>query len=182
MLASPVWIIESHEYQEIAYSLGGESSVRQEQDMSMRTGVMAGVLVLGLFVAWHHAPAQINEPGQDESLSRLGRRINTFLVSIPKEELDEQFRLLLEGSPLNKDRKKLEQLLESIRRETQRYGSFREVEQVRLELRGQSVARGVYFYKCQDFPLVWEFTFYRSDADDEWALIALRFHVDYEKL
>lgn len=150
--------------------------------MAARTWVMAGLLAVPLLAVWQGASAQLNEIETDEALQRLGRRINAFLVSIPKDELDEQFDLLVERSPLRKDEAKLTQLKDAILRETSRYGSFREVETVRLELHGQSVARGVYLYKCQDFPLVFDFTFYRTNASDEWALIALRFHLDYEKL
>lgn len=150
--------------------------------MTARTWGMAALLTVSLLAVWQGASAQLNEGDPDESLQRLGRRINTFLVSIPKDELDEQFDLLIERSPLRKDYKKLTQLKDSIQRETARYGSFREVEALKLELHGQSLARGVYLYKCQDFPLVFDFTFYRASPGDEWGLIALKFHLDYDTL
>jgi len=147
--------------------------------------VLFGALVLAVLLAlgWTGTQAQVNkDPISDDELELVGRRATVFLASIGKGQLDDELSSLLERSPLLKDSRKVQQLEDALRTELRRYGAFREVEKVRLERRSDSLIRGVYLYKCQDFPLVWEFTFYRPSPEEGWVVIALRFHIDYEKL
>lgn len=148
--------------------------IRNAAVLSIATLLVWAVLLTGI-------QAQ-NNKFQDDALVRIGTRVEDFLGEVGIDNADAALETLLTRSPLLKDSKKVSQLKDSIRREMQKYGAYMGVEQLKLEKVGRSIVRCVYLYHCQDFPVAWNFTFYRSEEEGEWALISLQFNVDYDKL
>ena len=118
----------------------------------------------------------------DEALQRLGRRVADFLDEVGTENLEDSVDALLHRSPLLRDTKRVTQLKESMRKELRKYGSYTGVELLKTERIGKSLVRCVCLYQCEDYPVIWDFTYYRSSEDEDWSLISVQFHVDYEKL
>lgn len=157
----------------------------------MRPGILLAVLLTAACLAWGipgirahlDRSAQPSQPAvDDDPLDAVDARIIAFFDAISRSEFDRGLQTFLERSPLTKDPKQVQQLQDSIRREVAKYGAFRSAEQLLLDRRGQSLIRGTYLYKCADFPIVWDFVLYQPDADDVWVVIAIKFHVDYDKL
>ena len=66
----------------------------------------------------------------------------------------------------------------------QKYGSYRRTELFKTERFGQSLIRSTWLYHCAQYPVVFRFTWYRTQSGDasEWTLIALQFDTNYESL
>ena len=152
--------------------------------MKMRSLIILSIAVALCWVfSSRGSQAQLNNAAlQDETLARVGGRVEDFLREIARDNVDEGIDDLLVRSPLLKDGKRVSQLKESIRREMQKYGVFMGVESLKLERVGRSIIRCVYLYHCQEFPVVWQATFYRAEEEGDWMLISLKFNVEYEKL
>lgn len=127
--------------------------------------------------------AQLTLPKvQDETLVRIGLRVNDFLNDVSNDNLDEGLDKLLARGPLSKEQQRVSKLKESVQRLLQKNGNFTRVEPLKLEKVGRSLVRCIYLYHCEDYPIAWSFVFYRSEDDSEWNLISTQFNVDYEKL
>ena len=151
---------------------------------AVRNASLAAMVFVICWTFVHRATqAQIsNTKLQDEALSRIAIRIDDFLGEIANDDIDTAIDSLLVRSPLQKDTKKVSLLKDGIRREIPKYGAYMGLEQLRLERVGRSLVRGVYLYQCLDYPVIWNFTFYRSEDEGGWRLISLQFSVDYGKL
>lgn len=145
--------------------------------------VLLIVFLLTWAMLYRGSQAQLNNNKlQEETLIRIGTRVEDFLSDVARDNVDDALDTLLARSPLLKDAKKVSQLKESVRREMPKYGVFMGVEQLKLERVGRSIVRCVYVYHCLDYPVAWNLTFYRSEEEGDWNLISLQFNVDYEKL
>lgn len=119
----------------------------------------------------------------DEVLRSLGTRVEEFLRDVEGENMRTSVETLLIGSPLlTSDQRRVRQLQDTIQHELPRYGTFVKVELLKVERIGTSIVRCVYLYHCKNYPVVWNFTFYKKEGKSEWVVIALKFDVDYDKL
>lgn len=152
----------------------------------MKTRHLA-LLILAVGICWgilsRGSQAQLTLPKvQDETLVRIGLRVNDFLNDVSNDNLDEGLEKLLARSPLLKDSQRVAKLKESVQRATQKNGNFTRVEPLKLEKVGRSLVRCIYLYHAEDYPVAWSFVFYRSEDDGEWNVISTQFNVDYDKL
>ena len=65
------------------------------------------------------------------------------------------------------------------------YGKFRNGERIEAKRIGKDLVLLKYLYKCESLPIVWYFSFYRSDAtadSSNWVLVAVRYDTELELL
>lgn len=151
--------------------------------------VMMSALLLG------HPSAVAQEPQVlDAAPDELGRRVERFLRDLAAstgeaERTQEIFDELLEGSMLQQQESLVGPLAEQARRLEQVYGECRDFEQVGTARLGKDVVTLTYLYKCEQFPVVWNVTFYRKPYDsttmgdvERWVVVALAWHTDIQSL
>lgn len=71
-----------------------------------------------------------------------------------------------------------------------RYGEYRTFERIATKRVGSDLALLKSLYKCEHFPVVWYFTFYRTPQRIEgaagsagaWRVVIVRFDADVERL
>ncbi len=137
-----------------------------------------------------HAAGQEAEKPADPVVLKLDQRVTRFLDAVSTTEADDAFESLLLGSPLLKQTDALESLTRTSSDVTTRYGEYRGSEQVSAKRLGKDVVLMKYLFKCDQFPLVWYFVFYRdfsrqsnsSIIDDPWIVISVRFDTQVELL
>ena len=69
----------------------------------------------------------------------------------------------------------------------EKYGKYRGSERISAKSIGKDLVLLTYLYKCEHYPIVWRFTFYRKATNAEptasqWIVIAVRFDTDLELL
>ncbi|MGE0537315.1 MAG: hypothetical protein AB7O68_20250 [Pirellulales bacterium] len=126
----------------------------------------------------------------DSSLAALEGEAARFLEEVSLGQIDTAYDQLLAASPTLKRSEGLADLKSKTRELEKRYGRYQSFERVGTRRIGQDVVLLKYLYKCENFPVVWYFTFYRpatSAADalpagTGWRVIALRFDTQIELL
>jgi hypothetical protein len=71
-----------------------------------------------------------------------------------------------------------------------KYGECRKFERIAARRVGEDLVMLKYLYKCEDFPVVWYFTFYRTPSRSDvaltdsgsWRAIIVRLDTDLESL
>ena len=151
----------------------------------------ACLLVLTAGAALGLASHAQNPPAEaDSSLASLEGEVTRFLEAVSLGQVDAAYDELLASSPTLKRTEGLADLKNKTRELEKRYGAYRSFERVGLRRIGQDVVLLKYLYKCENFPVVWYFTFYRpgTSAGDTlpagrgWRVIALRFDTQIELL
>ena len=93
--------------------------------------------------------------------------------------------LVAEG-PLKERSEELNRLIDQAARLEQRYGAYTGNESVDAKAIGSDLLRLRFLYKAEDFPIVWQFTFYRTQdtagIKREWSLIALKFDTQLDAI
>ena len=98
------------------------------------------------------------------------------------------FTDLLSGSPLLKQESALAKLIDQTAKLTasEKYGAYRSHERIRLRTIGRDLVLLRYLYKCENYPIVWYFTFYRTSpaaaTAPSWRVISVRFDTDLDLL
>ncbi|OHB66091.1 MAG: hypothetical protein A2V70_06890 [Planctomycetes bacterium RBG_13_63_9] len=125
----------------------------------------------------------------DPVLTALGDKIRTFLEGVSLTEAQSAYQELLAGSQLLKQEKALKALVDKTKELQTKYGRYRGFEQIGARRVGKDLVLFRYLYKCENFPVVWYFTFYRTPGPAEapaessnWRVIAVRFDTDLERL
>lgn len=144
-----------------------------------RTRAVLRPLLLAILAA---LPTQQALSQDDDTLLRIELRARNFLEGISKANVEPAVDELLVRSPLLKDEPQVTQLKQGIRKGLDRYGKFLRIEKLKVSRIGRSVVRCVYLYHCQEYPVAWTFTFYRSDEEQPWNLISLRYGLEYDTL
>ncbi len=137
-----------------------------------------------------HAPGQETPAAKDEVIDALDARVTPFFESISQGATQQAFDNLLRGSPLLiKKTEALQALIEKTNQIPGRFGRYRSYERIDARRVGKDLVLMRYLYKCEDFPVVWHFTFYRptprADMPAEetaWRAIAVRFDTELEAL
>jgi hypothetical protein len=145
-------------------------------------------IVLWLFcwaiaVGHQYCAAQDSDELADPVVIKLDQRVLRFLDAVPTSDADEAFDNLLAGSPLLKQADAVATLAKTSAEAMTRYGAYRGSDQLSAKRIGKDLVLMKYLFKCEQFPLVWYFVFYRdfsrqsntSAIDDPWIVISVRF-------
>lgn len=132
---------------------------------------------------------QNNVAVSDPDVQRLDGQARQFFGFLAEDRVSDAFDDLLIDSPALERSPSIDDLKKSAQEISRRFGPNLGVEQVQAKRVGQDVIALAYLYKCERFPLVWRFTYYRTADVDEmaaptmnWKLIALSFDTDLAKL
>ena len=134
------------------------------------------------------ARAQTNEgPDLNPVESALDERIEAFFNNIHLQEVTVRQALdeLLVGGPLAESDDRT-MLIEEIEQITDKYGEMLAAELIETQRVGSDVVLLKYIYKCEDYPIVWRFSFYRRPTLDgtaesgKWNVISIRFDTRIE--
>jgi hypothetical protein len=135
------------------------------------------------------SPAQ--EPS-DPVIGALHEKVAQFLEGVSlgtPTATSTAYQALLAGSPLQKQAQAVEALIEKTDRLQEQFGPYREFEQIAARRVGNDLVLLKYLYKCESFPVVWYFTFYRTpradvppEKNDTWRVIIVRFDTELELL
>ncbi len=141
-----------------------------------------------LVCLWTSRAATGQDP-PDPLIDPLDARVSRFLEGISAGMTQTAYQELLSGSPLLKQTEALEDLVQKTDQLKDRYGPYREFEQIGARPVGKDLVLLKYLYKCEDFPVVFYFTFYRTPGrgelpaqNDDWRVIIVRFDTELELL
>jgi len=149
----------------------------------------AGCIVV---VAWAlgAAPGRCQPPKPDPAIDPLETRVKAFLEGISAGETTSAYNTLLRGSQLAKQTDAVKTLMDKTNELKSKYGEFRKFERIAARRVGDDLVMFKYLYKCEDFPVVWYFTFYRTPSRSDvaltdssaWRVIIVRLDTDLESL
>ena len=135
------------------------------------------------------AAAQESTKEKDAVLTALDERVSQFLEGVSSGEAQSAFQELLSGSQLLKQTDAVKDLVARTNDLETKYGKYRAFEQVSAKRVGGDLVLMRYLYKCENFPVVWHFTFYRAPSSGElstkngaWRVVAVRFDPNLEAL
>jgi hypothetical protein len=132
--------------------------------------------------------AQIAESRDGGPVAATSARVTTFFESLGGKAaaLEKALAELLADGPLAARTTAVESLLAETRKLEGRYGKYRAAERIAAKRVGDDVIVLSYLTKCDSFPVVWHFTFYRDQrpavTPATWNVIAVRFDTDVELL
>ncbi|MGQ9573884.1 MAG: hypothetical protein ACUVUC_01070 [Thermoguttaceae bacterium] len=144
--------------------------------------------MLALSLGWcRSAPAQ---DGADPEIELLDRKVKQFFEAVSLDDVEAAFQQLLAGSQLAKQKEAVKALVDKTRELRLKYGESRGVERVAARRVGKDLVLLKYLYKCEQFPVVWSLTFYRtaargdilSEPANTWKIVLVRFDTDLEAL
>ncbi len=126
----------------------------------------------------------------DPVVAALETRVSQFLEGVSMGQAQTAYQELLAGSQLLKNSEALKTLTEKTKEIETRYGRYRAFERVSAKRVGADLVLLRYLYKCENFPVVWYFTFYRTPQRGEpapedknaWRIIIVRFDTQLELL
>jgi hypothetical protein len=120
---------------------------------------------------------------------KLAARVSQFLEGVARGETQAAYEELLRGSQLITQTKAVEALVAKTAQIPEQYGKYRAFEPVDSKQIGSDLVLMRYLYKCENFPVVWYFTFYRTPAPVElaaengtWRVITVRFDTRLDQL
>ncbi|HYW79015.1 MAG TPA: hypothetical protein VE890_05530 [Thermoguttaceae bacterium] len=143
------------------------------------------VSVVILSTALASAQEFATEP--DRELVSLDDKISQFLTDVAMGETPAAFTALLEGSQLAEQENALAALVEKTKELETSYGKHVASEQIAAKRVGKDLVLLKYLYKCERFPVVWHFVYYRTSNEtvpdsSTWRVISVRFDTDLERL
>lgn len=161
------------------------------QVRSVVVWLVAHILCGGVLVS--AAAAQTGEATSEEIIAAADARVRTFLESLAGKDatVEQAYDALLKGGPLAGKKQSIEALVARSGELESRYGTFRAAERIEAKRIGADVLLFKYLYKCDNFPVVWYFTFYRDQRSATgiaatttrgWSVIAVRFDTEIELL
>jgi hypothetical protein len=126
----------------------------------------------------------------DPVLEQLHESVSRFLEGISHGYAPKAFEDFLIRGPLWKKAADREALIKKTGELTERFGEYREFERISAKRIGKDLVLMKYLYKCETFPVVWYFTFYRTpprgersaDTGAPWRVIVIRFDTELELL
>jgi len=124
----------------------------------------------------------------DPVIAQLHAQSVKFLDGISAGEIETAYGEFLKNSQLGKQTAAVNGLIDKTRGLT-KYGEFRAHERIDVRRIGADLVLLKYLYKCDDFPVVWYFTYYRdfrheptTDGAEHWVIVAVRFDSELELL
>jgi hypothetical protein len=143
---------------------------------------------LALLAGGSLAHAQDTTDRPDPVVGKLEQRVTRFLERISEGDEEEAFADLLLGSQLAEQTSAIRVLVDRSKEIPDRYGPHQESEQIGTRRIGKDLVLMRYLYKCEKFPVVWYFSFYRNfsrqsvSSDDQWVIITVRFDTQVDLL
>jgi hypothetical protein len=139
------------------------------------------------------AAAQTTETTTEEIVAAADLRAKAFLDNLTSKQatVEQTYETLLKGGPLASKKQAIETLVTRSAELETKYGKFRASERIEAKRIGADVLILKYLYKCDNFPVVWYFTFYRDQRPASasattttrtWSVIAVRFDTEIELL
>jgi hypothetical protein len=125
---------------------------------------------------------------KDAVLATLDGRIGQFLDGVSQGQAQNAFQELLAGSQLAKQADAIKDLIARTNELESKYGKYRAFEQISAKRIGSDLILMRYLYKCENFPVVWYFTFYHTPGSSEmtkgagWRVVAIRFDTNLDSL
>jgi hypothetical protein len=156
-----------------------------------RTHVAAHVLavVLVLWSGGRGASGQETGKEPDPTVVALQAKAGQFLEGVSLGRPQNAYQELLAGGPLLKQTEGLRALVEKTGEIETKYGRYRASESVAAKRIGTDLVLLRYLYKCENFPVVWHFAFYRTPNAGEtlpvggpWRVVSVRFDTDLDAL
>jgi hypothetical protein len=144
---------------------------------------------LAMVLATAVLPA-FGEDRPDPVVDLLDGKVKQFLEAVSVGEAQTAYQKLLAGSQLAKQTEAVKTLVDKTRELKARYGEYRTFERIAVKRVGNDLVLLKYLYKCEHFPVIWYFTFYRtpqraetaSDSMGTWLVVIVRFDTELEKL
>jgi hypothetical protein len=125
------------------------------------------------------------ESNRDDT--QLERQANSFFEGLMAGDQDAAFDKLLAGTQVATRTETIRDLKDKTDELEPRYGRYRGFERLETRRLGQDVVLLRYVLKCENYPVLWQFAFYRtaSTSDttlprDNWKLISLKFDTQFE--
>lgn len=155
--------------------------------MIVKNGVAVGLCALAMCLL-DAATAPAQEPA-DPVVTALAARVSQFLEGVSLGSTQAAYQELLAGSILIQQAEAVEALVKKTEEIPGRYGRYREFEVIGARRVGKDLVLLKYLYKCENFPVVFYFTFYRTPRSDvpaeknnNWRVIIVRFDTKLELL
>ena len=142
------------------------------------------------FVLWHVSPTTLrgqDSPAEpDPEVQALEAKIRIFFQGVSAGQPQQAYDDLLVGAMKNK-KAALQSLIDKTNKLEEQYGKYRESERVAVKRVGKDLILMKHLYKCESFPVVWYFTFYRTPGDTRtesgiWRVVTVRFDTELELL
>lgn len=132
--------------------------------------------------------AQEAEEKPDPVIEALHGRVGQFFQAVALTTPQAAYQELLAGSPLLKQTEALAALVEQTGKLKDRCGEYRGLERLSAKHLGTDLVVMVYLYKCENYPVLWRFVFYRTPARAEtppgntpWLVISVRFDTELDR-
>ncbi len=149
--------------------------------------------MLLVFLADYPVAAQGPDTAADNTvIAGLEQKVGDFFADLktsPDSTKSSRlaFEKVLEGSTRLLDKTAaLGALIKRTDALTTTFGNYRGSERISAKSIGKDLVLMKYLYKCEQYPIVWHFTFYRKQNADptagQWIVIAVRFDTDLELL
>jgi hypothetical protein len=143
------------------------------------------VAVLGLTAG----PLAAQEKPGDKVIDALDARVKLFLEEVKSGKSDTAYEKLLSGSQLLKQAEALKKQVDKTNELEALYGQYKGFERIADRRVGNDLVLLRYLYKCERFPVVWHFAFYRAPEatppakeNGDWRVILVRFDTNLEAL
>ncbi len=142
-----------------------------------------GLLLLSVSLATRGQPPSADD---DVVLSALDANVKRFLDAVASGDTDGALRDLLTDSNLSEQSEGVRALAAKAASLESKYGAFRGLERIDAKRVATDLVVMKYLYKCERFPVVWYFTYYRSFSgptnNDHWVIVTVRFDTELELL
>ena len=155
--------------------------------MIAKSWVAAGLSVLLLCSSGGRVA--IAQEASDTDVEKLKARVSQFLEGVSLGTTKTAYDQLLAGSPLLKKTEAVDDLVQKTDQLKDTYGQYLEFEPIASRRVGKGLVLLRYLYKCESFPVVFYFTFYRTprsdipmEKTDGWRVIIVRFDTELELL
>jgi hypothetical protein len=151
--------------------------------------IRSAFFLVATLVTTHRAAAADETVAPGPIVGKLHDKVIRFLDGISNGDEANAFSELLVGSQLLEQDGAVRGLVDKSKDIVKRYGAHRESEQVSAKRIGKDVVLMKYLFKCEKFPVVWYFAYYRdfsrsnaTTGDDHWVVISVRFDTQVELL
>jgi hypothetical protein len=126
-----------------------------------------------------------------ETVALLHDWVDSFFRDLDSAEVKpaDAFAGLLKGSRLAKQTGAVKKLVEQTNKFETQFGKFVSAERIKAQQVGKDLVLMTYLYKCEHYPVVWYFTFYRGNTSTsttnggaDWSIIGIRFDTKLDAL
>ncbi len=156
-----------------------------------RFGAILFLTFVGLaFALGTTGRAAAQTPAAGADVDALRESIGNFFenLSDPNQSARKALEDFAKNSAFGSNEKALTSLADALKNINANFGAYVAYEAIGAKAIGSDLITFRYLYKCQDYPVVWYFTYYRprakatDDATTVWTLIGMRFDADLDAL